>query len=86
MKSLRSQVVDLMVEVHLIPRELAVYHVRRMDDIEIVRRFCMYTGMELSAADPHTTRARSFHPVLISRDDDGRLTALNSGSVREAKL
>ena len=78
MKSLRSQVVDLMIEIHLIPRELAVYYVRRMDDIEIASRFCMYTGMELSA-DANRERARSSYPALISRDD-GTL-ALNPVSV-----
>lgn len=77
MKSLRSQVVDLMTEIHLIPRELAVYHVRRMDDIEITRRFCMYTGMELSAAGANLVRATSCHPALTTRDDDGTLSALN---------
>lgn len=49
MKSLRQSVVELMAEVHLLDLELASYFVAQMDDVEIQRRFYMYTGMELSA-------------------------------------
>jgi len=52
MNSLRVEVQELMVEIHLIPPDLATYHINQMDDPEIERRFHMYTGIELSAAGP----------------------------------
>jgi hypothetical protein len=47
-RDLRRAVAELMVDVHLIPIELANYYAAQMDDFELVRRFQMYTGMELS--------------------------------------
>ena len=57
----RVKVAQLMVAVHLIPRELADYHVARMDDAAIAFRLAMYarqgiqsSEMELSAVGPQT--------------------------------
>lgn len=47
MNPLRVEVRELMAEIHLIPPELAEYFVQQMDDVEVERRFKMYTGMEL---------------------------------------
>jgi hypothetical protein len=76
MNSLRVEVRDLMVEIHLVSLELASSYVRQMDDPEIERRFQMYTGTELSAAGP-TTESRGVSGRFSSGDDDGRPAALN---------
>jgi hypothetical protein len=60
------EVRDLMAEVHLIPSELASYHVQEMDDEEVERRFRMYTGMELSVAGA-TLRAGNVFATPFSR-------------------
>ena len=53
--TLRQTVTNLMVNVHEIPRELAEAHVAAMTDVELKRRFHMYSrlrvGMELSVED-----------------------------------
>lgn len=83
MKSPRAQVVDLMVEIHLIPRELAEYQVVGMDEIEIARRFEMYTGMELSAAGRTQNSEPDFYPVFGFATATARSAAFNPVSGRE---
>jgi hypothetical protein len=50
--ALRRVVSDSMVRIHLIPPDLAEYHVSQMDDEEVLSRFKLYAEMELSAVGP----------------------------------
>ena len=84
MKQTRDIVSQRMREVHLISAELATYHVAHMEEAELQRRLCMYTGMELSADATKLVRATSFYPAVTTRDDDGT-SALNSASVIETE-
>lgn len=72
MNCLRVEVRELMVEVHRIAPEMADQYVRMMDDVEVERRFRMYTGMELSAAGP-TTQSR--RPVSAQLPGPATMTA-----------
>jgi len=79
MKTLRQQVSELMVRRHLIPVELAAYHVAQMPNSEVRRRFLMYVrmGTELSAEANTRERSTCIPPGFHARDDDGTLSALN---------
>jgi len=89
-RSLRERVSEAMVRVHLIPSELADYHVSEMAPDELRRRHRMYakfglakrlerfSEMELSVAGA-TLRAGNVPSTRLCtpRDDDGTLAALN---------
>lgn len=68
--TLRETITNLMVNVHLIPRELAEIHVTAMSDAEAKRRFRMYSrlrsGAELSAESPNL-RAGDVSSTRFSR-------------------
>lgn len=66
MSPMRPQVVELMQVVHLISRDLAERHVSQMDETEVAQRFCMYTGMELSAEWRKKQSVPDFSPVFGS--------------------
>ena len=76
-RNLRRTVSELMVEVHLIAPELADYHVARMDQVELWKRFSMYTGMELSVAGRNKQSGSDFHPVFGFATATARPAALN---------
>jgi len=65
-RNLRRAVSELMVIVHLVTPELAEQHVAEMDQIELWRRFCMYTGMELSAEWRQKQSGSDFYQVFGS--------------------
>lgn len=50
MRSHRAEVLELMQIVHRMPLDVAEYFVAEMDDVEIERRFQMYTGMEFQSS------------------------------------
>lgn len=77
LKNLRRTVSELMVDVHLIPRELADYHVAQMDQIELWRRFSMYTGTELSVVGRNQQSGPDFYPVFGFATATARTAALN---------
>jgi hypothetical protein len=77
MNHLRQEVSELMVLVHLIPRELAEEHVSRMDDVEVRDRFQRYTGMELSVARRNQQSGSDFYPVFGSATATARSATLN---------
>lgn len=58
---LRQRVTEMMVRVHLIPPDLAEYHVQQMPPSEIRERFLMYVKYGLA-------RRRWDHEVLQDRD------------------
>jgi hypothetical protein len=75
----RPLLVRVMCSIHRISPELAGFHVSTFDDFEVLRRFRMYAGMELSAI---ATKTRAGDAVLANsatRDADGMAMALNSG-------
>lgn len=76
-RSLRQAVADLMVDVHLIPRELAAFHVSEMDDFEVAGRFSLYTGLELSADRRKTQSDSDFYQVFGIATATARCSALN---------
>lgn len=76
-RNLRQAVAELMVDVHLIPRELADVHVAEMDDIEIAQRFRMYTGLELSASERNQKSGSDFYQVFRSATATARREAFN---------
>ena len=79
LRNLRRTISELMIDVHLIAPELAEYHVAQMDQIELWRRFSMYTGMELSVADDQTSAGqRCFYQVAcVPATYTGTSAALN---------
>lgn len=81
MRSMRQEVCELMAVIHLIPPDLAEYRVVQMDEIELHRRFCMYTGMELSVAGRNQQSGPDFYPVFGFATAKARLAALNPVSV-----
>ena len=66
-----------MTEVHLITPQLANFHVARMDQVELWRRFRMYTGMELSVAGRNQQSGPDFYPVFGFATATARAAALN---------
>lgn len=81
-RSLRQAVTELMVEIHLIPLELAVYHVEQMDEIELHERFRTYTGTELSAMERQPQSGSDFYQVFGSATATARFIAFNPGPAR----
>lgn len=80
MKTLRAELAELMVQRHLISRELADYHVREMTDVRVAEEWLLYMnfGAELSAAGPNPRTGNAVScPGSTTRDDDGRPAALN---------
>ena len=80
--TLRETVRNLMVARHRISIELADYHVSRMDDAEVRRRFRMYarnriSGMELSAVRRNQQSEPDFYQVFGFATATARRTALN---------
>lgn len=76
-RNLRRAVSELMVEIHLVSPELADQYVTEMDEVELRRRFHMYTGMELSVAERNQQSGSDFYQVFGSATATARLTALN---------
>jgi hypothetical protein len=63
-RTLRQTLAEIIVRVHLIPPDLADYHVRRMTPREVKQRFLFYVraglskpGAELSAASAKSERS-----------------------------
>lgn len=85
--SLQRDISAAMVRIHRISPELADYHVAAMDLSELIRRFRLYAGAELSAAGPNP-RAVSVSSTRFSRPqrrrqaDSTQLRSRGRGLVR----
>lgn len=77
-RALRQALSDFMVEVNLITRELAEYHIQSMTDLEVEERFRMQTGMELSAVGPKLKPETCLLPRCSGRGDETRQTSRHS--------
>lgn len=83
MKSLRETIVQLMVEIHLVSLDYALERVSEMDEIELHRRFRMYTGTEFPGTDLSASKRLSraetdFYQVFGSATATARCAALKS--------
>jgi hypothetical protein len=76
-RNLRRTVSQLMTEIHLITPQLADYHVAGMDQVELWRRFRMYTGTELSVEGRNQHSGSDFYQVFGFATATARLSALN---------
>ena len=74
--SLQALILCRMVRIHRITPELALSHVSQMNRSELLRRWKMYAGMELSAVAPHLEGSTCL-PKAHAPDDDGMAKALN---------